>query len=80
MSAYEANGELSKLIDRLEAGEQVVIRRNGKDVARLVRAGAGAPPSTPAAEAISHWRELRRDHRLSLGGLSLRELIDEGRR
>jgi prevent-host-death family protein len=33
---HEAKTQLSKLVERAEAGEDVVIQRNGKPVARLV--------------------------------------------
>jgi prevent-host-death family protein len=33
---HEAKTQLSKLVERAEAGEDVVIQRNGKAVARLV--------------------------------------------
>jgi len=33
---HEAKTQLSKLVERAEAGEDVVIARNGKPVARLV--------------------------------------------
>jgi prevent-host-death family protein len=40
---HEAKTTLSQLVERAEAGEDIVIARNGKPVARLVavRAGAG---------------------------------------
>ena len=33
---HEAKSQLSKLVERAEAGEDIVIARNGKPVARLV--------------------------------------------
>jgi prevent-host-death family protein len=33
---HEAKTQLSKLVERAEAGEEIVIARNGKPVARLV--------------------------------------------
>jgi prevent-host-death family protein len=38
ISVYEAKTQLSKLLDRAVAGEEVVITRNGRPVARLVPA------------------------------------------
>lgn len=37
-SVYDAKTHLSRLLDAVEAGEEVVITRNGRPVARLVRA------------------------------------------
>lgn len=38
VSVYDAKTHLSRLLDAVEAGEEVVITRNGHPVARLVRA------------------------------------------
>jgi prevent-host-death family protein len=37
VSVYDAKTHLSRLLDAVEAGEEVVITRNGHPVARLVR-------------------------------------------
>ena len=37
---HEAKTTLSKLVERAEAGEEIVIARNGKPVARLVPVSA----------------------------------------
>lgn len=44
VSIYEAKTRLSHLVDRALRGEQVVITRHGRPVARLV---AAAPPRPP---------------------------------
>jgi len=36
ISVYEAKTNLSRLLDRAEAGEEVIITRHGRPVARLV--------------------------------------------
>lgn len=36
MNVYEAKTHLSKLLDEVEAGDEIVIARNGRPVARLV--------------------------------------------
>lgn len=38
VSVYNAKTHLSRLLDAVEAGEEVVITRNGRAVARLVQA------------------------------------------
>jgi len=44
ISVYQAKTQLSKLLDRASQGEEVVITRNGRPVARLVPAQRrGAP-------------------------------------
>lgn len=44
VSVYEAKTQLSKLLDRAAAGEEVVITRNGRPVARLVSARRRTSP------------------------------------
>lgn len=36
MNIHEAKTHLSRLVERVEAGEEIVIARNGKPVAKLV--------------------------------------------
>ena len=36
VGAYDAKTRLSELLDRVEKGEQIVITRHGKPVARLI--------------------------------------------
>jgi prevent-host-death family protein len=78
VGAYEAKTHLSSLLDEVERGESIEITRHGHTVAVLV------PPQAQgirnAAGAVAEWRAYRSRHKLSLGGLSIRELIEEGRR
>lgn len=64
------------LLDRVERGEQIVITRRGKPIARLV-------PITEAQKskvstAMARLRELRKG--TTLGGLSWKEMRDGGRK
>jgi prevent-host-death family protein len=43
VNIYEAKTQLSRLLERVEAGEDVVIARAGRPVARLVRVGRERP-------------------------------------
>lgn len=43
INVYEAKTHLSRLLDRVEAGEEVVIARAGKPVAKLVPIPAAQP-------------------------------------
>ena len=43
VNVYEAKTHLSQLLDRAAAGEEIVIARNGRPVARLVALGEAAP-------------------------------------
>jgi prevent-host-death family protein len=76
IGAYDAKARLSELLERVEKGEEVVITRHGTPVARLVPVKKSATAEERRA-AIHRWRETSRD--IKLGGLKIRDLIDEGR-
>jgi prevent-host-death family protein len=77
VGAYEAKTHLPKLLAAVEGGETIVITRHGKEVARLVPP-AGRKSEAELAEVVAKWREARKG--ITLGGLKIRDLIDEGRR
>jgi prevent-host-death family protein len=76
VGAFEAKTHLNELLQRASKGETIQITRRGVPVAKL------SPPDTSAKEdagaLAASIRQLRRG--ASLGKLSIRELIDEGRR
>jgi len=76
VGAYEAKTHLSQLIEEVTRGQQVAITKNGLPVALLVPVPSTQKPDV--REVISQLRELRRG--ITLGDLSLREMIEEGRR
>lgn len=45
VTVHKAKTELSKLLKRVEAGEEIIIARGGKEVAKLVPAQPVAPKS-----------------------------------
>jgi prevent-host-death family protein len=75
VGAYEAKTHLPRLLDDVAAGKSVVITKHGVPVARLVPARQQA---AEPREVIAALRNARRGVRLD--GLTLRDLIDEGRR
>jgi len=79
IGAFEAKTKLSALLDLVEAGEEVVITRRGKPVARLVSA-ASAIDRDKARAAAARIRE--RAKALKLGKFNWQEwkaYRDEGR-
>jgi prevent-host-death family protein len=76
VGAFEAKTHLSALLEEVERGEEVVITRHGKAIARLVPAERIDRERVSAA--IAELKRLRAGS--SLGGLSWKELRDEGRR
>jgi len=75
---FEAKNRLSELVERAARGEEIVITRRGEQVARLM------PPRTP--DALGQARTLAARIRQSRtgqgmgGGVSIRDMIEEGRR
>jgi prevent-host-death family protein len=57
VSVHEAKTQLSKLLDLIEEGEEVVIERHGRPVARLVRASARKKPRFDAMRGEFSWKE-----------------------
>ena len=76
VGAYEAKTHLPKLLERVEKGERFVITRHGKPVAELVPVAKRDPDKI--RKAIEDLKAFQKDH--SLGGLSVREMITEGRK
>jgi len=76
IGAFEAKNRLGQLLDWVEAGEEVTITRRGRGVARLVPLNQGLDPERglKAAEAIRQRRQ-----GVTLDGLRIKELVDEGR-
>ena len=77
VALFDAKNRLSELINRVEAGEEIAITRRGKVVARLVPA-APEEAEQRARKAIAGLRSSRKG--VSLGSLSSRDLVREGRR
>jgi prevent-host-death family protein len=76
VGAFEAKTHLSSLLDRVIGGEEVVITKHGKPVARLV--SAAHIDRERVNEAFERLKLLRRE--TTLGGLAWQELRDAGRR
>lgn len=76
VGAFEAKTHLSSLLERVAAGEEVLITRHGKPVARLV--GVEPEGRARAQEAFDRLVALRRATPPT--GLSWKALRDEGRR
>jgi prevent-host-death family protein len=74
VGAFEAKTHLSALLDRVERGEEILITKHGRPVARL--APVSAAVDADVADAVARLRGLN----LSLGDIDWHTLRDEGRR
>jgi prevent-host-death family protein len=71
VNVHEAKTTLSKLLDEVERGGQIIIARNGEPIAEL-----RAIRKQTMAQAVAAFRL---ENRIKLSGLKVRDLIDEGR-
>jgi prevent-host-death family protein len=76
VGAFEAKNKLSHLLDLAEKGEEIIITRHGKQVARLL------PMVKPfdheaALQAVADVKKMRKGMRLSAA--EIKEFINEGR-
>ncbi len=55
VNIYAAKTHLSRLIDQVNAGEEIVITRHGRPVARLVSAGTAKPRLPGLLEGQGYW-------------------------
>lgn len=76
VGAFEAKTHFSALLEEVEKGEEIVITKHGKAIAKL------SPIGTSKAEvkkAIQEVKEFQSTHKLTLG-MDWKTLRDEGRK
>ena len=76
VGAYEAKTRLSELLKRAASGERIVVTKHGVPVAELIP--AGKTNNVGPKETIAALKSFRKGHHLN--GVSIRDLIEEGRR
>jgi antitoxin (DNA-binding transcriptional repressor) of toxin-antitoxin stability system len=72
IGTFEAKTHLTRLLDRVTAGEQITITRHGTP------AGARSSGSREIRETITKLKEFSKGQ--TLGGLKVKDSINEGRR
>jgi len=77
VGAFEAKNTFGTLLDWVENGEEVVITRRGKAIARLVPNVPGVDHATATRAAANI---IARRAGVTLGGLKIKDLVEEGRR
>jgi len=77
VGAFEAKSKLGQLLDWVEAGEEVIITRRGKVVAKLVPPRSDRADEEQARAAVMRIRDMRRG--VTLGDIRIKDLIGEGR-
>jgi prevent-host-death family protein len=76
IGAFEAKNTLGALLDLVERGEEIVITRRGRPVARLIRETESLDREKARRAAADI---LAASKGVTLGGLKLKDLISEGR-
>lgn len=75
---YEARTRLSELLDQVAKGRQILITRRGKPAALL------SPPPSEAEknvkQVIEEFKAYSKRRGRTLAGMSVKQLIEEGRR
>jgi prevent-host-death family protein len=82
IGAYDAKARLSALLDRVERGEEIVITRHGRPIARLVPDGAARDvrAARAAVAGLTRIRDALGEHAVRLTPAEIRFMRDEGRR
>ncbi len=76
IGAFEAKTHLPKLLEEVRRGASFVITRHGNPVAELIPVRRTDP--NRVREVIAGLKRFQEGH--SLNGLSVRDMIEEGRR
>lgn len=80
VGAFEAKTKFSELLDRVERGEEVVITRHGKIVARMVSQRPGIERKPDLTTEIMAFRERLRSEGFSFPRDEIIAMRDMGRR
>lgn len=81
VGAYDAKTRLSELLDRVERGEQIIITRHGKPVARLIpEGGHDRAAAFAAVERITARRKQLAARGVRTTQAEIRAMREEGRR
>ena len=75
---FEARARLSELVERVEAGEEVILTRRGRPVVRMLKAADPSRADARAA-AVKRIRALRKRMNLRISRAELRQAIAKGR-
>jgi len=82
IGAYEAKARLSALLDRVERGEEIIITRHNRPIARLIPEGPGqnVVAARAAVAGLTRLRESLALKEIRLTPADIRTMRDEGRR
>ena len=76
VGSYQAKTHLPRLLERAARGERITITKHGVPIAMLVP--VEDKPKADIRSVIEELKKFRRGHKL--GKLTIREMIEEGRK
>ena len=76
IGAYDAKSRFSEILERVAGGEEFTITRHGAPVAKLVPV---KKQTTVEERRAASERMIKLSERLTLGGLKIKDMINEGR-
>lgn len=77
IGAFEAKTHLSSLLVKVEHGEQIIITKHGKPIAKLTPIEECITNKKSRPQIIEHLKGFSKGNKLN--GLDLKQLINEGR-
>ena len=78
IGAFEAKTHFSQILDKAERGEDFIITKRGKAVAKIIP--FEKKPEMTRKEALAQLTEMRKLYRGEPGSFNIREAIEDGRR
>ena len=78
VGAFEAKTHFSRILEQAEQGEDFIITKRGKPVAKIIP--FKQEPEMTRMEAIEQLIEMRKLYRGKPGSFNIREAIEDGRK
>jgi len=78
IGAFEAKTNFSRILEKAEQGEDFVVTKRGKPVAKIIP--FRQEPEMTRQDALEKFRELRKLYRGKPGDFNIREAIEDGRK
>jgi len=77
IGAFEAKTHFSQILEKTEQGEDFIVTRRGKPVAKIIP--FRQEKEMTWEDALEKFREFRKHYRGKPGDFNIREAIEEGR-
>ena len=77
IGAFEAKTNFSRILEKTEQGEDFIVTKRGKPVAKIIP--FRQEPGMTWKEALDEFRKFRKLYRGKPGDFNIKEAIEEGR-